>query len=112
MPKPHSCAVDMATIVHSVTPHARGKRDRSGRPLNTWRGYADNVVQRLLWTLCSRQGNIEGEVRRPVHPRRGVAESFSLLGGMYGGEVGVGPNLEKVARRILGEGVARLGITI
>lgn len=49
LPVPHTVAIDMATIVHSVSPLAYGATSRSRTRLRTWEAYARYVVDRLLW---------------------------------------------------------------
>ncbi|CAB1096161.1 unnamed protein product [Ectocarpus sp. CCAP 1310/34] len=66
IPVPHTCAVDMATIVHSVPPLAY-VASRSRNRLLTWEAYASYIVDRLLWRLCSREGKkLQGRVVRIV----------------------------------------------
>lgn len=58
---PHTCAIDMATIIHQVGPKQRIDSS-SWRRLHTWRQYAAYVVERLVWGTCSREGTLKGEV--------------------------------------------------
>lgn len=58
--EPNWCVVDMATIVHQMSTRTYVGRQR--KVFKTWREYAANLVENLVYALCSREGTIKGRV--------------------------------------------------
>lgn len=76
---PHTCCVDMATIVHQVSPQAYGTNRRSRTRLLTWADCARHIFVCLIWELCSREGTIEGDVILGFDKRDKVANPKSYV---------------------------------
>lgn len=78
IPVPHTVAIDMATVVHSVAPLGYGATVRSRNRLRTWEEYASYIVDRLLWRVCSRDGKLLAYIVLCFDKRGKVADPKSF----------------------------------
>lgn len=69
---PHTCAIDMATVVHQVSPR-QVVEGTSVRNLKTWGAYARHITEILLYRTCSREGTLDGDVILCLDKRQRVS---------------------------------------
>lgn len=100
---PHTCAIDMATIIHQVSPR-QVIEGAVVRNLLTWGSYAKHLVQHFLYHTSSRGGQLEGEVilcfdkRKKVSSVKGFAHAVRFDLGLKSGTSAKGKHAFKSRR--------------